>query len=802
MKKRVFTFLKILLVLALTAMVCAGFFVTRIIRKAPQISTLDAVPKGYRTSILDDEGNVALTLADETSNRVYVKLADIPLTLQEAFIAIEDERFYEHRGVDLRGVARAFVRGVANGGFTEGASTITQQLLKNNVFEGWTEEVTFRDRLERKIQEQALAVALEMKVSKEWILENYLNTINLGGGNLGAETAARYYFDKDVTDLTLSESAVLACIPKSPSAFNPALHPEENAARRLIVLEKMLEQGYISQEEYDEAVADPVYKRIANVRENGTSIPVMDYFQDALVYEVLGDLMKQYGLTEEEAWDRLYTGGLTIESSQSSSLQALCEEAAENEELLEDGVQLSLVAIDNPTGAVKAMVGGRGEKDASLTYNRATSALRQPGSTIKIVGEYAAGMEARTLTLGTVVDDAPYTYSDGTSVHNWNQEYGGRTTVREAIAMSNNVVALKCFQMAGMDAVYDQLLSFGITTLTDADKVEALALGGTSGGVTNLEMTAAYATIARGGLYCEPTYYTRVYDREGNVLLENIPRSCQAVSPDTALLLTEALEDAITDGPGSYAWFEGMSLAGKSGTTTDVRDAWYIGFSPYITLGAWGGYDNNEAQESSTYIQDIWKSVMETAHETKEDIPFEGPDDQVKCFICTKCGNLAVEGLCDRTEQGDMTAAEYFVPGTEPTRPCTCHVEVTLCAESHAKAGRYCKQKETAVYLKEATPGTEDEDYVLPESAKHTCEQHKSFLQSLFGGNSGSSGSGGGLFGGNSGSGSSGTEDDGIEYGEPDTESDMESDMESDTEDEEDETQQTQTPWWSFLFGG
>ena len=720
--------------LMLVAALCGVGYSIYVVAAAPEVSVIDAAPKNYRSYVLDDTGNIVLTLCGQESNRVYVQLSEMPDLLQKAFVAIEDERFYSHMGIDPKGIARALIKGIRSGGLSQGASTITQQLIKNNVLTGWTQEKDIKEKIDRKLQEMYLAVRLEREASKDWILENYLNTINLGGGNWGVETAARYYFDKDISQLDLSECAVLAAITKNPTRYNPAKNPEKNEERRGYVLSKMVELGYISEEEKAEALADPVYERIAQIRERGTSAEVMSYFEDALIYKLVDDLEAK-GYSEEEAWDLLYKGGLTIYSTESSAIQEYCERAANDDGLYDSDAQISMVVIENENGHVKALIGGRGKKDASLLFNRATSAVRQPGSVIKILGEYAAGLEKGTITLGTAIDDAPYTYSDGTDIVNANGKYGGMKTVREAITDSNNIVALKSFQMVGMDQVWGQLARFGLTSLTEADRVEALSLGGTSGGVTNLELTAAYCAIARGGSWIEPVYYTKVVDRDGEVVLENIQESHEAVSPAAAALLTSAMEDVVKKGTGTTANFKGMNLAGKSGTTSGIRDAWFLGFSPYYTCGVWGGYDDNSSQPSSKYVQAVWKEVMRDANEPRENRALYSDASLVKCQICTKCGLRAVDGLCDKTVCGNMVREELFVPGTEPIRKCDCHVAVELCAVSGEKAGNYCSSRKTEVYLKSATPGTADEAYVLPEgfADQETCHTHTNIWQFWFG---------------------------------------------------------------------
>ena len=752
------TVLRVILVTLLAVIAAGAVFVAYCVVRAPSINVLDAKPHGYRSNVLDRDGNVVLTLSGEASNRVYVKLSEVPESLQEAVVAIEDERFYEHFGIDPKGIMRALYKGITEGNFSEGASTITQQLLKNNVFTDWMNETTFLDKVQRKIQEQYLAIALEMHVDKAWILENYLNTINLGGGNWGVETAAKYYFDKDVSDLTLSESAVIAGITRNPTRYNPITNPEANAERRDYILDKMLELGFITQEERDEAAGDDVYARISEVSTNGGSQEIMTYFEDAMIYSVLHDIMSATRCSEEKAWDLIYRGGLTICSTEDSRMQELAGEVINNPDYYTSDEQASLVLMDTETGQVRALIGGRGEKNANLLLNRATSMVRQPGSTIKVIGEYAAALDSGAMTLGTVIADSPCTYSDGTEVHNFDGAYKGNITVQTAIAQSRNIVALKCFNQIGMDPIWNMIGKFGITTLTENDKVEALALGGTYGGVTNLEMTAAYASIARGGQYTEPILYTKILDHDGNVLIEKKQTTRRVISENTAKLLTSALEDAMLSGTGVEANFESdavIDLAGKSGTTTDIRDAWFIGYSPSLTCGVWGGFDDNRTQESSTYVKYIWKDVMAGAHTEGVAEEFETGNNIEEVEICTKCGKRAVKGLCENAIHGDGTETVCFASGTAPTEKCDCHVMVAICAESGELSGPYCKHEEGRVYLKSAVPGTEEEQYVLPASLsdpKVTCHTHTSLWDKWFG--SGSNNNGNGSSGGTSGSGS------------------------------------------------
>lgn len=345
----------------LILMGAAAVFIGIQISHAPDISEIDATPDGYLSTILDKDENAVNTLYVTESNRIYVGLENIPEELQQAFIAIEDARFYSHHGIDIKGIFRAAVTGVLKGDFSQGASTITQQLLKNNVFTDWMSEDTFSDRLSRKVQEQYLAIRLEQQYSKEWILENYLNTINLGGGTRGVQVAAQYYFGKSVSELSLSECALLAGITKNPTAYNPLTHPTESLERQKLVLNAMLEQEFISQAEYEQALSEDVLAGLEAQSENhGTQI--FSWFEDALLNQIVDDLMEEYGCDESEAWDVIYTGGLTIYSTQDTQLQEICESEAASSEWRTENQEISIVMTDVSTGAVAAIVGGSRKK--------------------------------------------------------------------------------------------------------------------------------------------------------------------------------------------------------------------------------------------------------------------------------------------------------------------------------------------------------------------------------------------------------------------------------------------------------
>ena len=644
-----------------------------VIDNAPDVNDIDIMPLGYATFLYDDQGNQIRKLAAPDANRLPVTLEQIPVELQHAVVAIEDERFYEHNGIDVRGILRAGVKALTSGDFSEGASTITQQLLKNNVFTNWTSESTQLERFTRKFQEQYLAIQVEKKTDKDTILENYLNTINLGAGAYGVQAAARQYFDKDVWDLNLSECATLAGITQNPTKFNPILNPDSNKKRRKEVLQHMLDQNYITEEQYKEALEDDVYSRIqaAQEKHSDNSNTIYTYFEDELTDQIINDLMNIKGYTKTQATNLLYSGGLKVYTTQDSAIQNILDEEYTDpsnfpdqtqyeldfaltvtdpegnqvnyskemlqlyfqnedpnfdllfdspeegqtyvdrykENILSDGSKIvaervnfapqpqsSMSVIDQHTGYVKALIGGRGEKTASLTLNRATDTTRQPGSTFKIVSTYAPALNEKGMTLATTFEDEPYTYPDGSPVNNSTRSYEGTTTIRTAIQNSVNVVAVKCLEEVTPDLGLKYLDNFGFTTLahgTEADKDAngniwsdanlATALGGITKGVTNVELCAAYASIANSGNYIKPIYYTKILDHNGNVLIENTSVERSVIKESTAYLLTSAMEDVVKYGTGTACQLDNMAVAGKTGTTEAYNDVWFVGYTPYYT---------------------------------------------------------------------------------------------------------------------------------------------------------------------------------------------------------------------------
>lgn len=804
-----------------------GMF-TSIIDNAPDITDIKESVKleGFQTTIYNQKGKELTTLSTANSNRIYVEYKNIPQTLIDAFVAIEDSRFWEHNGVDAKGILRAFFVGVKNKNFSEGASTITQQLIKNQIFNVGLNESTFMDSLKRKIQEQYLAIELEKQVDKKDILELYLNAIYLGQGSNGVQTASETYFGKEnLNELTLSECAVIAAITQSPTKYDPVLNPDNNQIRKNVVLQKMLEQKLITQSEYDEAIADDVYARISNnkEKEETTEKTYNTYYIDAVINSLSNQLVNELGYTETQAYNTIYSGGLSIYINQDPKIQEICDEEINNsdnyptttsvalnyaltltdpksgelhnyssghlikyyaektgnqkynliyssedtaraaadefkaamieetgyEELAESfsttiQPQASFVILDQKTGYVKAICGGRGEKKGNLTLNRATDSKRQPGSTFKVLAAYVPALDNAGMTLATTFVDEPLSYSNGTPVKNWYGDYRGMQTIRTAIKDSMNIITVKCFQEVTPQVGYDYLCNMGITTLRNGsvsvngvaenDINESLCLGGLTEGVTNLELTGAYASIANGGTYVEPTFFSKVLDHDGNILIDNTPETKQVMKDTTAWLINNAMQDVVKSGTGTAARLSsGMVVAGKTGTTSSNYDYWFCGSTPFYTASIWMGYDSNTDFSNSNLHKVIWRKIMDKIVEEEEQdtsATFEKPGNIVSEKICATSGLLPAPDLCK------SIITEYFAKDTVPTETCDLHQNVTLCDETHYKATSECPHTTTYNYttndngditLKDAdfTPPADFMDIPCPEHPEKEKKKKK-----------------------------------------------------------------------------
>ena len=666
------------------------------------------------------------TLYLNSENRIWTDLEDIPKYLQEAAIAIEDKRFEKHHGVDWKGTTRAIVYTLF-GKNVQGGSTITQQLVKNVTGDN---EVTVK----RKITEIYRALELEKRYEKDEILEAYLNEVFFGQSCYGVVTASRMYFNKDVSDLTLAECASLMGITNNPSVYDPTLSSwtrENNRERQLTILGAMLEQGKISQEEYDEAKAEDI------VFSNGFTIsgkyvgsdgtvtdlepeePSTDdtespadeeeptikgrysWFTEAMIGDVADALVEKYGITDkvrdngttytayEQAWDMVHGKGYKIYTTQNPKYQKIAEDVCYDlsnipytssytnsaGEQVEDQLQIALTIVDPTNGYVVAMIGGAGEKQADRVWNWAVNA-RQCGSAIKPVSTYAPALDDGTINGASVIDDYPMLLNGDVWPRNANWRYQGLTALHTAIAQSLNTCAVRTNLAYGVDRSYEFLvnkLGFENLTYTDSQQVGNMALGGFEKGVTTEEMAAAYAAFVNEGVYTKPRTFVRVEDANGNVILENEAQSTVAMKNTTAAIINHLLQEAALNGTGYEAQFSGMHIAGKTGSTNSNKDRYFVGYTPYYSCAVWAGYEHNQRiVASGNPCSAIFRKVMSAIHEELPDKDFFSCAGLTSVAVCADSGMLASEN-CALDVRGSRVYTALVAADNAPTSVCTMH---------------------------------------------------------------------------------------------------------------------------------
>ncbi len=644
-----------------------------------------------------------------SENRTWVSYDKIPSNLVNAFIAIEDKRFRTHNGIDYRRTIGAFLE-LAKGNTSYGGSTITQQLIKNNTGQDQT-------TIQRKIQEIMQALDLEKRRSKEEIMEMYLNTIYLSQGQYGVQAASYEYFGKDVSDLTLVECAAIASITQYPTKWDPRQNPDKNLERRQTVLDQMLEQGLITQEEHDEAYYQELVLSDKNQQEETTKI--RSYFVDQVITDVIDDLVAEKGYSEEVAKHLVYAGGLKIYTTLDPYVQSVLEEVytEENEKFfLENGnglePQSAMVVMDHTNGDIVGMVGGRGEKDINLGLNRATQSKRQPGSSIKPIAVYAPAIELGLYNYGSCVDDTPPMYiNEKPWPKNANRTYSGHVSLARAIAYSYNTTAVRAYMMLGDEYVFDNLENtFHITTLVDTitldsgkvltDHTPSMAIGGLTYGVTVREMTGAYSVFANRGIYSKPRTYVKVLDKNDQVLLSNEGKQEIALSSDTAAIMTRLLQNVVDYGTGARIDLKkDVNVAGKTGSTSDNKDLYFCGYTPYYTASIWVGYDIPRVLSNTSIASDAWNTVMKKIHEPILEKVNNG-EAELKTFD-ENCSNLVQAQYCIDSgmkpgpncaldPRGSRTEIGWFSRDNMPKQTCTAHVAVRWDKSTGAVAGPRC----------------------------------------------------------------------------------------------------------------
>ena len=668
--------------------------------------------------VYDINGKKIAELTGE-ENRKIITMAEMGDYLPSAFVAIEDERFYSHYGIDIKRTAGAILSYVTNGGKASyGGSTITQQLVKNMMNDNADEGLA---GVERKIREWSRAYQIEQMLSKSQILELYLNKIFMGSTVYGVESASQYYFSKSAKELSLAEAAFIAGINHSPNSYNPFNDSDNgeiiktrtktviNQMRKLKDTEvkelKILTE--ITDEEYDKAIEE-VEKGLKFKKGTISDNSNLSFHTTAAIEEVAKDLAEEKDIKYDAAKDMIMSGGYKIYTTQDTSIQEVIEEeylkdkyirkaTTEKGKKNNEHTQSAMVIIDHKTGQVVGCVGGLGEDSPTYGLNRATSSSLQPGSAIKPLAAVGPALEEKIITASTMYDDSRTSFG-GMSFTN-STDYPGIIPVRAAIERSSNIVNMKILSNVGLKKSIEYLNEFGLTDYTEADAMLTLTLGGTDHGASPLQMAAGYACIANGGEYIEPTFYTKLENSSGKVVLETSQETRRVLSEQNAYILTNILKSPVYGFYGhataTRCAISGIETAAKTGTTTEYKDRWLCGMTPYYAAATWFGYDEPESVPSnisggSNPAMTIWASVMKEIHEDLDNAKFEKPSGIVSAKICWKTGKVASEDCKD-------TYTEIFASGTVPTE-CSGHEPVKICKETGLLATEYCPEVEEKVY--------------------------------------------------------------------------------------------------------
>lgn len=699
------TIITLILIFVFSAIAAMGV-VLAMVKTAPPLDVNKVLSLNEPSVIYNDSGQFMDTVISDI-NRKVVSFKDMPQDLKDAFIAIEDERFRTHSGIDIKRIFGSVLSNVTNRitgkHGLQGASTITQQLVKNTML---TNEV----KLKRKVQEAYLALQLEKHLSKDQILEAYMNTIALGGPAYGVEAASIQYFNKSVSKLNLLECAFIAGLTQSPSVFYNAVATQKNTSsyinRTKSVLSKLLENGYISQDEYNKALSDLNNNKLTfNLTTQSNSLKY-EWFSREVIKKVKQDLMAQYHIDEDEATRMIMYGGLKIYSTMNKDMQEHTQTTLDNMDSIlgmkskyVDKIaqpQASAVIMDYRTGEVKSIVGGRG-KQPPLSFNRATQFYRAAGSSIKPISVYGPAIDSKLATAATIYDDAPVPASIGQfypdngkpySPSNSPAIYEGPMTLREGLTKSKNVISVRIEHQLGLSTGADYARKFGlkIDKNTDEASMAAMSLGQLGGnpgvsGTNTLAMAAAYGVFGNGGMRVDPIIYTKVLDRTGKTILESKFNSTKVLSPQAAYIMYDLLRGPVSGvgGTGTAANFSPMAH-GKTGTTNASIDLWFTGLTPYYSGAVWIGKDDhgsfNENYTFGKYIGSndaakLWGIIMKDAHKNLAYKELPMPSGVVQVPICTVTGKIPTDACPSSTIRNEL-----FIEGTVPTGICDYHVSV------------------------------------------------------------------------------------------------------------------------------
>lgn len=631
--------------------------------------------------VMDENGKMKeYNKAYSAENRIWVDFNEMPKYMKDAIIAIEDKRFYAHHGVDwIRTVGAVCNLALGTGSY--GGSTLTQQAIKNLTGEN---DVS----ITRKIKEIFRAINFEKEYSKDEILELYLNIVNFGNGCRGVQAAANTYFDKDIKNCSLAECAAIAGITQNPTKYNPLLYPENNQERRETVLSEMLDQGKIGQDEFDRAMEESrelVFSKSHKPESVAANVPIRNWYVEALFKDIVEDLMAKYKISRASAQDILFKQGLKIYCAVDEKAQSAAESVISTESLMPKDKNLELgYMMMNYDGRVLASVGSRSKKTGNMLFDRANSAKRQAGSCIKPISVYAPAIDMGLYNYGSVVKDEPLPnfYGRGKpGPNNWYKSYKGRVPLVWAIQQSANAPAAQTLQELTYQKSFDfltQKLGFAHLDPEDRTSGGALALGGFHGGATVREMTAAFQIFGNGGMYNKPYTYFYVLDRNGKVLLDNRDNiGRRAISSQTATIMNRLLRQVIVAGTGRGADIENWEVVGKTGTTNDDKDSWFVGLTPEAVAGIWTGYDSPKRIRETAYAKRIWREIMVRFLEGKAAKTYNFDPNVRTCRYQLNSGEFAA------TDDGTATAIGYFANNDMPKG----YVEYSNMPNSGGEAG-------------------------------------------------------------------------------------------------------------------
>ncbi|GHU95606.1 hypothetical protein FACS1894208_08710 [Clostridia bacterium] len=633
-------------------------------------------------------------------NRIMATFAEVPQTMIDALVAIEDKRFFEHKGVDWKRTVKA-VQDMLTGG-SSGGSTITQQLIKNITGD---KEVT----VQRKVQEIFRALDFEKKYSKERILEGYMNTSYFGEGTYGVKAAARVYFGKELDELTLAESACIIGITNAPTAYDPYLNPDKSKKRQTTILKAMLAQGKINEREYDAAVAQQLVL-VRDDEDEDTSDGIQSYFVDQIFYDATRDLQARKGVTKQVAQTLMYNGGYRIYSTLDTRIQGIIDDVYSNDEnfpVVKDSEkpQSSILLMDPYSGDVLGL-GQRGTKTGNLQRVLTTMSRRQPGSSIKPITVYGAAMDAGYITPYSVITDAPLINANNAWPKNSGGKYMGQTPIITAVQNSVNTIAVRIVTTITPRVSFEFGHRLGLTSLLERKEINTskgteiksdisvapMALGGLTNGLTVRELTAAYCAYPNRGVYNAPKTYTHITDSDGGVILDNRQGGQVLMKEKTAYYLNTVLQQVVKAGTGTRAKFGDMTIAGKTGTTSDDFDRWFIGYTPYYAAGAWFGFDipkKIRLEDSTNPALAMWKLVMERVHEGLETKLFFEPEGLETYQYCIDSGLAATEA-CANDPRGTRAATAKVYKSDVVKEPCNVHKYVDYDSVTHRLATPYC----------------------------------------------------------------------------------------------------------------